>query len=124
MDDDTQAQLMEAFHKLSGSDSPKPKEIEVIEGRNFLVKRQWNGVAIFEYDELCEQVVGASDFIALCRNFHTICLQGVKQMSMQNRNAARRFILLIDEIYNHKVKLYCTAERDLMNLFLVKKNGE
>jgi protein AFG1 len=43
---------------------------------------------------------------------------------MANRNAARRFILLIDEMYNHKTKLYCSAERDLMNLFVVKNTGE
>lgn len=33
---------------------------------------------MFEFEELCEDVVGASDFIALCRHFHTICLKGVK----------------------------------------------
>ena len=54
------------------------KEIEVIEGRNFLVKRQANGVALFDYEELCEDVVGSSDFIAICRNYHTICLKNVK----------------------------------------------
>lgn len=43
---------------------------------------------------------------------------------MGNRNAARRFILLIDEMYNHKTKLFCSAERDLMNLFVVKNSGE
>lgn len=43
---------------------------------------------------------------------------------MSNRNAARRFILLIDEMYNHKTKLYCSAERDLMNLFVVKNKEE
>jgi len=79
---------------------------------------------MFDYEELCEDVVGASDFIALCRNYHTICLKGVKQISMSNRNAARRFILLIDEMYNHKTKLYCSAERDLMNLFIVKNKGD
>lgn len=37
-----------------------------------------NGVAYFEYDELCEGVVGASDFIAICRNFHTLCIKNIK----------------------------------------------
>lgn len=51
---------------------------------------------------------------------------------MQNKNVARRFILLvsfleyfkIDEIYNHNVKLYCSAQHDLQNLFVYKKSGE
>lgn len=36
-----------------------------------------NGVALFDYDELCENVVGSSDFIAICRSFHTICLLNI-----------------------------------------------
>ena len=43
---------------------------------------------------------------------------------MVNRNAARRFILFIDEVYNHKVKLFISAERDINNLFVIKTSGE
>ncbi|CAD8118461.1 unnamed protein product [Paramecium sonneborni] len=124
LDESAEQTIKGVFKRISGTDKFYEKEIEVIEGRNFKVKKQANGVALFEYEELCEDVVGASDFIALCRNYHTICLKGVKQISMSNRNAARRFILLIDEMYNHKTKLYCSAERDLMNLFIVKNKGD
>ena len=54
---------------------------------------------MFEFDELCENVMGASDFITICRNFHTIIVRNVKVITMQNRNAARRFILLVNIDY-------------------------
>lgn len=66
-----------------------------MEGRYIEVKNQSEGVAMFEFDELCEAVMGASDYIAICRNFHSIILKNVKTITMANRNVARRFILLV-----------------------------
>lgn len=87
--------MNESFRELTGGETASALTIEVIEGRSMVIKRQHNGVAMFEYEELCEAYLGASDFIAICRNFHTIIMKNIKSISMENRNAARRFILLV-----------------------------
>lgn len=53
-----------------------------MEGREIVVKHQNEGVAMFEFDELCEETMGASDYIAICRNYHTIILKNVKTITM------------------------------------------
>lgn len=56
---------------------------------------------MFEYKHLILNPYGASDFIAICKNFHTIILTGLPQFTISHRDAMRRFILFVDEVYNH-----------------------
>lgn len=69
--------------------------IEVIEGRNYEVANARNGVAMFDFANLAEDYLGAADFIAICRNFHTVFLKNVPIITMDDRNSARRFILFV-----------------------------
>ena len=66
-----------------------------MEGRLFEVKKQNNGVALFNFEELCEDTLGASDFIAIARNFTHIIVRNVPIINSNDRNATRRFILLV-----------------------------
>lgn len=56
---------------------------------------------MFDFEEIGNDFLGASDFIAICRNFHSIVLKNVESISMVERNQARRFILFVEEMYNH-----------------------
>ena len=67
-------------------------------------------VAWFAFDELCLKPRSARDYLELAREFHTLLLEGVPCMGEDLDEAARRFIHLVDALYDHGVKLIATAE--------------
>jgi predicted ATPase len=76
-----------------------------------------HGVAKLSFAALCDSPLGASDYIALAQQFHTVFLLDVPQLSMQQRDQARRFITLVDQLYTHRTKLVTTAAVPLSQLF-------
>jgi cell division protein ZapE len=66
-------------------------------------------VARFDFDALCGQPLGAGDYLALATHFHALVLDGVPKLSPDNFDVARRFIVLIDALYEHRVKLVASA---------------
>ncbi len=81
------------------------------------VQRAGNGVAFFAFDELCSDSHGAADYHALARAFKTIFVAGVPEMGSKARDQARRFITLVDELYNAKTQLVCSAAAPPQQLF-------
>lgn len=75
------------------------------------------GVAVFEFEDICEGNYASADYITICRNFHSVIVKNVQKLTPDKRNTMKRFITLIDEIYNHKTKLYMTCEVSLEELF-------
>jgi cell division protein ZapE len=67
------------------------------------------GVARFSFGDLCEQPLAAADYLRIAREYHTIILDRVPVMSFETRNAAKRFIILIDTLYDLNVKLIASA---------------
>lgn len=79
-------------------------------GRVIPVIKTCSAVAWFTFDELCVQPLGASDYLRICRAYHTIFLSGVPVLSKKRRNEAKRFINLIDTLYdNHRQLVICAA---------------
>ena len=66
-----------------------------------------DGVARFDFGELCDRALGPKDYLAIAREHHTIFLHGVPMMNMARRDQARRLISLIDALYECNTKLYC-----------------
>ncbi|XP_073114877.1 uncharacterized protein [Elaeis guineensis] len=94
-----------------------PRIISVMFGRSLEVPESCNGIARFNFEYLCGRPVGAADYIAVARNFHTVFISGIPVMSMRIRDKARRFITLIDELYNHHCCLVCLAAASIDDLF-------
>eukprot|EP01062_Namystynia_karyoxenos_P026881 TRINITY_DN20757_c0_g1_i1.p1 TRINITY_DN20757_c0_g1~~TRINITY_DN20757_c0_g1_i1.p1 ORF type:complete len:601 (+),score=199.22 TRINITY_DN20757_c0_g1_i1:77-1804(+) len=94
-------------------------------GRPIHVPYRAGGVALYRFEDLCGDAtaLGPADYHTLARQFHTVFIVGVPRMTILNRNAARRFITLIDELYQFKVKLVCTAHSPINNLFLYESLG-
>ncbi|CAD6335122.1 unnamed protein product [Miscanthus lutarioriparius] len=67
--------------------------------------------------------VGAADYIAIARNYHTIFISEIPAMSMKIRDKARRFITLIDELYNHHCRLICLSASSIDDLFQGTEEG-
>jgi cell division protein ZapE len=101
--------LDEAFAQLTEGAEPGPEEIAV-KGRTLPVSQAARGVARFGFAELCENPLGAGDYLAIAGRYHTVVLAGVPMLSENNRNEARRFMTLIDALYEHRVTLILSAE--------------
>ena len=86
------------------------EESLTVKGRSLPVPAAARGVARFNFADLCEQPLAANDFLAVARAFHTLVLDDVPRMTGAERDAARRFMLLIDALYEHRVKLLLSAD--------------
>jgi cell division protein ZapE len=75
------------------------------------------GAARFSFADLCEKPLGASDYAALSDRYHTLFVDNVPVMGAASRNAAKRFIVLIDTLYDRKNRLFVSAAADPDGLY-------
>lgn len=101
--------LAAAFTRLTGLPHGKPTEIDV-KGRTLRIPEAARGVARFTFDELCDRPLGSLDYLHLANRFHTLILEGIPKLVPARRAAARRFINLIDTLYDARVGLVASAE--------------
>jgi len=116
-DAQAKAALDRVFARLVGGAKPSPSTLEV-KGHPVKVPLQAQGVARFTFAELCVEPLGASDYIALAQRFHSFIIDGVPVMDFDRRNHAKRFIALIDTLYERHVKLVASAEDEPDGLYL------
>ena len=89
--------------------APKPNLSLQINGRAVLSRCCASDVAWFNFAELCESARSAADYIELAREFHTVLLSDVPQFTVNSEDPARRFMFLVDEFYDRRVKLLLSA---------------
>jgi cell division protein ZapE len=92
-------------------------ELDVGGGRTLHVPKSLKGVAVFSFKKLCGEARGVSDYLAVARAYHTVIIVGLPRLSAENRNEATRFMTLIDALYEHKVKLFVTADASPERLY-------
>jgi len=97
-----------AWRRLTDTPKGKPAVLTVL-GRKLAVPQAARGMARFTFDALCAQPLAAADYLALAREYHTILIDHIPLLSPEKDNEARRFILLIDTLYDEGVKLICSA---------------
>ena len=102
------AALDNIFVELTGQPHGEPETLMVM-GRPFVVTQAARGVARLDFSSLCATALGAGDYLALATHFHTLILDGIPRLSPDNFDQARRFITLIDTLYDHRVKLIASA---------------
>ena len=102
------AALDAAWRRLTGGNHGAARDL-ALKGRTVHVPRAFMGVARFSFHDLCEQPLAAADYLRIAHEFHTIILDRVPAMTYDNRNAAKRFIILIDTLYDMNVKLIASA---------------
>eukprot|EP01083_Nonionella_stella_P298602 1013468_1 len=78
----------------------------------------------FTFEELCEKNLGSADYLSLSKSFSTVFIENIPYFDFQNRNAMKRFILLIDELYNSKNRVVCLAADEAQKLLTIDKNEE
>lgn len=109
VDDRADRALDEAFRELTAGAKARPERLMVM-GRVLAVPLAAQGVARFDFDALCGQPLGAGDYLALATHYQALVLDGVPRLSPDNYDLARRFIVLIDALYDHRVKLVASAD--------------
>jgi cell division protein ZapE len=102
------AALDDAWRRLARDHDGGAQELP-IKGRSIHVPRAAMGVARFSFHDLCEEPLAAADYLRIAHEYHTIILDHIPVMSFDNRNAAKRFIILIDTLYDTNVKLIASA---------------
>ena len=85
-------------------------ELELPGGRTLHVPKSLKGTAVFSFARLCRQALGAGDYLAIARHYHTVFIVGIPKLGPENRNEAIRFIHLIDALYEQRVKLLAAAD--------------
>jgi cell division protein ZapE len=115
--------LDEAFERLTGGASPQPVDLEVM-GRSLRIETAADGVARCDFDFLCNHAYGAGDYLAIARSFHTLILDRIPRLSPDNYDAARRFIVLVDTLYDQRVKLIASAEAQPDQLYQRGENAK
>ena len=108
--------LRQRWQELGGDVAHMDAGIEV-DGRRIPVRARAKGLCWFDFTALCEGPRGSNDYIEVAREFHTVLLGGIPRMDANRDDAARRFVHLIDELYDRHVNLVCTADATPMDLY-------
>lgn len=108
-------QMDALFAHLTGGAAARPDAIEHL-GRVIIVPAQAMGVARFSFADLCERPMGARDYLEIATQYHTLVIDDVPVFSRLKSDASKRFILLIDTLYDRGVKLAASFAAPLENL--------
>lgn len=115
--------LDEAWRKLTGDAPALPSQITV-RTRVIDIPAAAPGVARFHFEDLCARPLGAMDYLIIARDYHTVILDHIPALDYDRRNEAKRFITLIDILYEHHVKLVASAEAEPHKLYKASEGRE
>ena len=107
---------MNKFFRIISKDRKKTTQILDIKGREFLIKEFYEGVVRLTFNELCNKNLGAEDYLEIVKVSKFIVIDQIPQFDDINSNQQHRFITLIDIIYDKKIPIAVTAEKNLNEL--------
>nr|WP_316656708.1 cell division protein ZapE [uncultured Gellertiella sp.] len=117
------AAMEAAWERAASGHREKPVELP-LKGRVIKVPRAAGRAARFTFADLCEQPLGASDYLLIANDFHTVFLDHVPLLGPDRRNATKRFINLVDTFYDHANRLFISADAMPDHLMTEKKGVE
>jgi cell division protein ZapE len=117
------AALDDAWRRLAGNHAGASHELTV-KGHAVRVPKAAMGVARFSFDDLCAQPLAAIDYLKIAHEFHTIIVDHIPVMDYAQRNEAKRFIILIDTLYDNAVKVLASAEAQPDELYIATEGYE
>lgn len=118
--DDVDEALFQFFCRVASGDSEEGRVIELLD-RPIRTIRSGRGVAWFDFDVICGGPRSASDYVELAQLCHTVIVSGVPVLDGERENEARRFIALVDELYDRRVKLILSAAASIDALYTGNK---
>jgi cell division protein ZapE len=109
-----------AWQRLTDTRRGAPQTLRVL-GRALTIPQAAKGVARFGFGDLCANPLASADYLAIAQDFHTVLIDHIPKLGPAERNEARRFVVLIDTLYDEGVKLICSAEAPPEQLY---KSGD
>ena len=119
-DDDSERALGRLFDESASSAIHEQHALDV-NGRPIEAKRCAKGIAWFDFRELCDGPRSQNDYIELARWFPTVLVSGIPRFDASREDEARRFIALVDEFYDRRVKLIVSAAAPADDLYAGKR---
>ncbi len=107
---------MNKFFRIISKDKKKTSKSLEIKGREFLIKEFYEGVVRFKFKELCDKNLGAEDYLEIVKISKFIVIDQIPKFDDINSNQQHRFITLIDIVYDKKIPIAVTAEKNLDEL--------
>ena len=107
---------MNKFFRIISKDKKKTDMVLNIKGRNFHINKYYQGVVRFNFNELCNKNLGAEDYLEIIKVSEFIVIDQIPQFNEVNSNQQHRFITLIDIVYDKKIPIAVTADKDLNEL--------
>ena len=101
------------FFRIITKDKKKNLKIINVKGRNFKIEHFYDGIAKFNFNDLCDQNLGAEDYLEIIKNCSFIVITQIPQFNNINSNQQQRFITLIDIIYDKNISIAVTVDHNL-----------
>jgi cell division protein ZapE len=103
--------MQEIWEQITDTAKGAPLDVPVL-GRKLHVPEASRGAARFAFCDLCGMPLGPADYLALAENFRTLFIEGIPALKASQRNEAKRFVLLIDTLYDARVRLVATSAKE------------
>jgi cell division protein ZapE len=123
-DDATADRALDEAWKAMTHDKPATQVTLTLKGRQLIVPSAAGEAARFSFADLCEKPLGARDYLAIAGRFSTVFIDHVPVLGEGKRNEAKRFILLIDTLYDHHMRLVVSAAAPPEGLYTAKRGNE
>jgi cell division protein ZapE len=117
------AALDQAWRRLTAGHAGEAQDL-MVKGRAVHVPRASMGVARFPFHDLCQQPLAAIDYLKIAHEFHTVMIDHIPVMDYERRDEAKRFIILIDTLYDNAIKLIASAEAEPDALYRASEGFE
>lgn len=108
-DQETDRELGSCFKRLTNGARAAPDHV-LVNGREVKIPLAADGVAFGSFKDFCEQPLAAGDYLEISSKFHTLVMCSIPRLNAEKRNEAKRFITLIDTLYDNHVKFICSAD--------------
>ena len=112
LDEETNFKINKFFRTIT-KDKKKTEKIINVKGRNFKIENFYEGVARFNFKILCDQNLGAEDYLEIIKNCSFIVIDQIPQFDNFNSNQQQRLITLLDIIYDNSIPIAVTADQSL-----------
>ena len=113
---DADAAISETWSRLTSGAAPVASEL-IVQGRTLSFPQTSQGVMRSDFETLCESNRSPAEYLEIAKAFHTVIIEDVPQMGVHMRNAAKRFVTLIDALYETRTKLVMSAQVQPADLY-------
>ncbi len=111
LNEETRKALDQAWQAFIAGGTEEPQTF-LVKGRTLTITRTARGAARVSFAQMCEQTLGAEDYLTVAENYHTVFMENIPILTPEMRNEAKRFVTFIDALYERRVKLVCSAEAE------------